>query len=128
VAQLATVRPDGAPHLVPFVFAMEDDRIYSAVDDKPKRSPQLQRLANIAREPRVCVLADHYEEDWSRLWWVRADARAVVLLDGQNHEERDHALDLLAERYATYRQRRPSGAVIRMDVDRWTTWPEDEPG
>jgi PPOX class probable F420-dependent enzyme len=128
VAQLATVRPDGAPHLVPFVFAMEDDRIYSAVDDKPKRSPQLQRLANIAREPRVCVLADHYEEDWSRLWWVRADARAVVLLDGQNHEERDHALDLLAERYGTYRQRRPSGAVIRMDVDRWTTWPEDEPG
>ncbi|MFL5737245.1 MAG: TIGR03668 family PPOX class F420-dependent oxidoreductase [Actinomycetota bacterium] len=126
VARLATVRPDGSPHLVPFVFAVEDDRVYSAVDDKPKRSPELQRLANIAREPRVCVLADHYEEDWSGLWWVRADGRAVALPEGDDQEEREHALDLLAERYVAYRERRPSGAVVRIDVDRWTTWPEDE--
>jgi PPOX class probable F420-dependent enzyme len=126
VARFATVRPDGSPHLVPFVFAVEGDRVYSAVDDKPKRSPDLQRLANIAGEPRVCVLADHYEEDWSKLWWVRADGRAVVLLDRQNHEEWEYALDLLAERYARYRDRRPSGSVIRIDVDRWTTWPEAE--
>lgn len=108
---------------------MEGDRIYSAVDDKPKRTPQLQRLANIASEPRVSVLADHYEDDWSELWWVRADGRAQVLLQGakQEHEhERNHALDLLVERYRAYRERRPSAAVIRVDVDRWTTWPEPE--
>ena len=106
---------------------MERDRIYSAVDDKPKRTPHLQRLANIASEPRVSVLADHYEDDWSKLWWVRADGRAEILHDGAKQEqERDHALDLLAERYRPYRERRPSGAVIRVDVQRWTTWPEPE--
>ena len=71
----------------------------------------------------MTVLADHYEDDWSELWWVRADGRAEVLQDG---EERKHALDLLAERYVPYRERRPSGAVIRVDVERWTTWPEPE--
>jgi PPOX class probable F420-dependent enzyme len=106
---------------------VEGDRIYSAVDDKPKRTPHLQRLANIASDPRVSVLVDHYEEDWSKLWWVRADGRAQVLLQGAKQEdERDHALDLLAERYHAYRERQPSGAVIRVDVERWTTWPEPE--
>jgi len=102
---------------------VEGDRIYSAVDDKPKRTTELQRLANIAAEPRVSVLADHYEEEWSELWWVRADGRAEVLREGA---EREHALDLLGDRYAAYRERRPSAAVIRVDVDRWTAWPEAE--
>jgi PPOX class probable F420-dependent enzyme len=108
---------------------VEGDRIYSAVDDKPKRSPHLERLANIDSEPRVSVLADHYEDDWSKLWWVRVDGRARVLLQGADPEqdaERNHALDLLVERYRPYRERRPSGAVIRVDVERWTTWPEPE--
>ena len=129
VARLATVRPDGSPHLVPIVFAEEDDRIYSAVDDKPKRTTELQRLVNIDADPRVSVLADHYEEDWSTLWWVRADGTAKVLLrDGpepEQKQEREHALDLLADRYAEYRERRPAGAVIRIDVERWTTWPPE---
>ena len=108
---------------------MEGDRIYSVVDDKPKRTLQLQRLANISTEPRVSVLADHYEDDWSELWWVRADGRAEILHDAMGKEqEREHALDLLAQRYVRYRERRPSGAVIRVDVERWTTWPEPESG
>jgi PPOX class probable F420-dependent enzyme len=108
---------------------VEGDRIYSAVDDKPKRTAALQRLANIRTEPRVCVLADHYEEEWSKLWWVRADGLAEILHDGAKQEqELDHALDLLAQRYVPYLERRPSGAVIRVDVERWTTWPEPESG
>jgi PPOX class probable F420-dependent enzyme len=108
---------------------VEGDRIYSAVDDKPKRTTALQRLANIGAESRVSVLADHYEEDWSKLWWVRADGRAEILPDGAKQErERDRALDLLAERYSAYRQQRPSAAVIRIEVERWTTWPEPESG
>jgi PPOX class probable F420-dependent enzyme len=97
------------------------------VDDKPKRTLQLQRLANIRAEPRVSVLADHYEDDWSELWWVRADGRAEILNDAMGQgQEREHALDLLAQRYVPYRERRPSGAVIRVAIERWTTWPEPE--
>nr|BFE66927.1 TIGR03668 family PPOX class F420-dependent oxidoreductase [Actinoplanes digitatis] len=81
VAHLATVDDTGAPHLVPIVFALVGDVIYSAVDDKPKRHRRLRRLANVAHEPRVSVLADHYDDDWTRLWWVRADGTAAVLPD-----------------------------------------------
>jgi len=79
VARLATVDDTGAPHLVPIVFALVGDVIYSAVDDKPKRHRRLRRLVNVAHEPRVSVLADHYDDDWTRLWWVRADGTAAVL-------------------------------------------------
>ena len=82
VVRLATVRPDGAPHLVPICFALEGDTLYSAVDHKPKASTALQRLANIAANPRVSLLADRYDEDWSLLWWVRADGTAHVAAVG----------------------------------------------
>jgi PPOX class probable F420-dependent enzyme len=78
VARLATVRPDGAPHVVPVVFAAAGDTIWLAVDAKPKRTTQLQRLTNLHSEPRCALLADHYDEDWNRLWWVRADGVGVV--------------------------------------------------
>src|SRR5579875_3988162 len=79
VARLATITPDGRPHLVPIVFAVHGDTVYSAVDAKPKRTGALARLANVAAHPQASVLADHYEEDWSALWWVRGDGRARVL-------------------------------------------------
>ena len=81
VARLATVGPDGQPHLVPVTFAVDGDHIYTAVDAKPKSSRQLRRLRNIAGNPRVAVLADHSEDDWTALWWVRADGRAAILED-----------------------------------------------
>ncbi|HEU5007989.1 MAG TPA: TIGR03668 family PPOX class F420-dependent oxidoreductase [Jatrophihabitantaceae bacterium] len=117
VARLATVRPGGRPHLVPIVFAMDGDVIVTAVDDaKAKRTRALTRLANIAAEPRVSVLADHFDEDWSQLWWVRADGVAVVV-------DRDaDAIALLADRYRQYREQLPPGPVIRIQVDRWTGW------
>ena len=73
VAHLSTVRPDGGPHVVPIVFALIDDTVYSAVDAKPKRSPRLQRLTNVRADPRCAVLVDHYSDDWRQLWWERAD-------------------------------------------------------
>ena len=94
-AVLATVAADGSPHLVPFVFARLDGvRLVSAVDAKPKASRRLRRLEHIRVDPRVTVLADHYEEDWSRLWWVRASGRAVV-----HESEPAGARALLIERY-----------------------------
>jgi PPOX class probable F420-dependent enzyme len=86
VARPATVRPDGSPHLVPIVFALERDTLYFAVDEKPKRSARLQRIANVEHEPRVSALVDAYDEDWSRLWWVRIDGRAHIVAEGPDLE------------------------------------------
>ena len=121
VARLGTIAPDGRPRLVPICFALAGDVIYHAVDHKPKATRRLARLADLAADPRATVLADHYEEDWSALWWVRADGRARVLED-VGDPEAARALDLLAERYAQYRARRPAGPVIALDVERITGW------
>jgi PPOX class probable F420-dependent enzyme len=87
VARLATVRTDGAPHLVPVVFAADGNRIVMAVDPKPKRSRELLRLRNIAGNPAVSLLVDHYEADWRALWWVRADGLARIVEPGRERDE-----------------------------------------
>jgi PPOX class probable F420-dependent enzyme len=119
VARLATAGGDGAPHLVPVVFAVTGDRVVTAIDHKPKTTAGLRRLRNIRERPQVCLLADHYDEDWARLWWVRADGLARVVEEGP---EREAALDALAAKYRHYRERRPAGPVIVVDVTRWTGW------
>lgn len=120
VARLATVDAAGRPHLVPVVFAVDGDRVFSAVDGKPKRTRALRRLENVAANPRVALLADHYEADWDALWWVRADGAARVL--EATAPDGDAALDLLAARYPQYRAARPAGPVLAVDVDAWTGW------
>jgi len=119
VARLATTDPDGRPHLVPIVFALEGDTLYSAVDRKPKRSTKLRRIENARVRPDVTVLVDHYEDDWSRLWWIRLRGRARVLDEG---EERERALELLAEKYPQYRREPPEGPVLAVDVTDVRTW------
>jgi PPOX class probable F420-dependent enzyme len=118
VAHLATVGPGGRPHVVPITFVLDGDAIYFAVDAKPKRTTDLQRVRNIAANPAVAVLVDHYDEDWNRLWWVRVDGHARVLGPGQT----DHPVDLLVERYAQYRRARPSGPVVEISIDRISGW------
>ena len=119
VARLATTDPDGRPHLVPIVFALDGDTLYSAVDRKPKRSTKLRRIENARVRPDVTVLVDHYEDDWSRLWWIRLRGRARVLDEG---EERERALELLAEKYPQYRREPPEGPVLAVDVTDVRTW------
>jgi PPOX class probable F420-dependent enzyme len=121
VARLGTIAPDGRPRLVPISFVLAGGVIYHAVDHKPKATRRLARLADLAADPRATVLADHYEEDWSALWWVRADGRARVL-EEVGAPEAARALDLLAERYAQYRAHRPAGPVVALDVERLTGW------
>jgi PPOX class probable F420-dependent enzyme len=119
VARLATTDPDGRPHLVPIVFALDGETLYSAVDRKPKRSRRLRRIENARARPDVTVLVDHYEEDWSRLWWTRLRGRARVLDGGDEH---DRALALLAEKYPQYRSEPPGGPVLAVDVAEVRTW------
>lgn len=119
VARLASVGADGRPHLVPICFALAGDTLYTAVDTKPKRSPRLKRLANIRAHPDVSVLVDHYEEDWSRLWWVRLSGRARVVDKGA---ELDRAIALLSGRYEQYREQPPPGPAIVLSIDEWRGW------
>ena len=121
VARLATAGADGRPHVVPVVFAVAGDTVYTAVDDvKPKTTTRLRRLANIAANPAVALLADHYEDDWSALWWVRADGTARLLEPAD--EEAGRARALLVARYRQYREAPPPGVAIAVDVGRWSGW------
>jgi PPOX class probable F420-dependent enzyme len=124
VARLATAGADGRPHVVPCTFAVLDGgaTIVSAVDHKPKRTTALKRLANIAAQPHVAVLADHYDEDWAQLWWVRADGTARVVAPGEDPVLGERALAALAARYPQYRARRPGGPLIVIAVQRWSGW------
>jgi PPOX class probable F420-dependent enzyme len=119
VARLATVGPGGRPHLIPVTFALDGDRIYTAVDAKPKTTANLRRLRNIGADPRVAVLADHYSADWDALWWARADGLATILRDPA---DMPGPLELLAARYPQYRANPPTGPVIAIAVERWTGW------
>lgn len=107
------------PHLVPVTFAVDGDLICTAVDAKPKSTANLKRLANIRGNPNVAVLADHYDDDWSALWWVRADGHATVVSDA---EAMARPIALLADRYPQYAASPPGGPVIMIRVDRWTGW------
>ena len=115
VARLATVDLRGLPHVVPICFVIDGDVLYSAVDEKPKRTRQLQRLRNIEANPRVEVLIDHYDEDWSRLWWVRLRGTARVTED-------PGAISLLAAKYPQYAERPPAGPVIAVAVEERVDW------
>ncbi len=120
VGRLATVTPAGEPHVVPCCFVLDGDTILSAVDAKPKSTLALRRLDNLRARPRAALLVDHYDDDWSTLWWVRADGDGRVIDAGA---ERERALDLLAAKYPQYRTRRPPGPVVAVVVTRWRAWP-----
>jgi PPOX class probable F420-dependent enzyme len=125
VGHLATTDARGRPHVVPLCFALVGEIAYSAVDHKPKKGSRLRRLDNVAATGRACLLVDAYDEDWSRLWWVRLDGRARVVEDPA---EAARALDALAAKYPQYAQRRPTGAVLALEITRWSGWSAAAPG
>jgi PPOX class probable F420-dependent enzyme len=119
VGRLATVGDDRRPHIVPIVFAIDGDTLYFGVDAKPKKTKNLQRLKNIAANPAVSLLVDHYEDEWSKLWWVRVDGTAHVVVD---EAQARRATDLLVGKYAEYRNARPEGPVVGIHIDRIIGW------
>jgi PPOX class probable F420-dependent enzyme len=123
VARLATVSATGRPHLVPITFALVDDVVWTVVDGKPKSTRALRRLANIAANPRVSVLVDRYADDWSALWWVRADGSALVLDVADPAAAR--GIRALREKYEPYAAQLPPGPIIRIAVETWRSWAAD---
>lgn len=119
VGRLATVTADGAPHMVPVCFALLDASIVTAVDNKPKRSSSLKRVANIVANGRASLLVDEYTEDWDRLWWIRVDGLGRVVDDSN---ARAAALDELMAKYQQYARRPPPGPVIELTELRWSAW------
>lgn len=119
VARLGTVDDSGRPNLVPICFALSGTSLYTAVDGKPKRSRKLKRLENIRAHPAVSVLVDHYEDDWSQLWWIVAEGRAEIVDD---EAESATAIGLLSAKYAEYEASPPAGPVIAVRVERWRSW------
>jgi PPOX class probable F420-dependent enzyme len=115
VARLATADGSGRPHLVPVTFALVGDRLVTGIDQKPKSTTNLRRLRNIAENPSVSVLCDHYEDDWTRLWWVRADGSAEIIAPGNE-------IAVLAAKYEQYRTDPPRGPVIVVSIHSWSGW------
>jgi PPOX class probable F420-dependent enzyme len=120
VARLATFGVEGDVDIVPIVFAWSGSTLVTAVDHKPKRSRNLRRLTNIARDPRVTVLIDHYSDDWSALWWVRLRGRAVVVHEGPLVAA---AIRELVNKYPQhYGAQAPAGPVITIDITDVRGW------
>ncbi len=104
---------------MPICFALDGDTLYSSVDEKPKRRRRLARLADIERDPRVEVLIDHYDDDWSQLWWVRLRGRARVV----DRDER--ALERLCAKYEQYRDEPPQGPFVVVEIEEQLSWSAD---
>ncbi|MGW0042045.1 TIGR03668 family PPOX class F420-dependent oxidoreductase [Rhodococcus sp. NPDC003348] len=124
VATLGTVTADGAPHLVPVVFALAGDVVYSAVDDKPKSTRRLRRLDNIRSTGRVSLLVDGYDEDWTRLWWIRVDGDANVV--DATSAVGNAGIRALVDKYPQYDANTPGGPVIVVRPRHWASWAAHE--
>lgn len=119
VARLATLRPEGSPHLVPVTFAFVGEHIVTMIDHKPKTTTSLQRLANVEKSPHASLIVDHYSDDWSELWWVRVDGHAMVHNGGELWVEGRQAL---AAKYRQYEHRPPDGPAIAIRLDHLSFW------
>jgi PPOX class probable F420-dependent enzyme len=118
VARLATHNPAGVIDVVPITFALVDERtIVTAIDHKPKRTTRLQRLDNIRANPSVTVLVDHYDDDWSTLWWVRMRGSASI-----EEQPEPSLLAPLVAKYPQYEKFPPDGPVIVVTIDDATGW------
>jgi PPOX class probable F420-dependent enzyme len=127
VGRIATVTPQDRPHVVPFVFALDDSsghpRAYWAVDRKPKRSEHLQRLRNMQANPTVEFVVDGYDEDWRSLWWVRASGTGRIV---GSSGERSDALASLRSKFPQYEAQPPEGPVVAIDIERIWGWSATE--
>jgi PPOX class probable F420-dependent enzyme len=119
VGRFASVTPEGRPHVVAVTFAVIDGHLVHMIDNKPKTTRLLQRLKNVEARPEASLLVDHYDEDWSNLWWVRAEGRVGIENEGIRWQS---AREALGYKYAQYRESPPAGPAIFLSIDRLTHW------
>ena len=128
IGHLSTASRVGVPHVIPVCFALashEDGAaIYIALDGKPKRAAltRLRRVRNILENPQVSLVVDHYEADWTKLWYVLLTGTAE-LLDGEEDNQRRGAIDLLRRKYPQYREMDiDDNPVIKITPHRVVAW------
>ena len=122
IGHLSTADAAGRPHVIPFCFACDGDAIYTVLDAKPKtaRLRNLRRVRNILENPRVSMVIDHYEPDWSKLWYLLIHGRADLVEAGP---EQSSAIVLLRDKYPQYRHMDiTQNPVIKITPDRATAW------
>jgi PPOX class probable F420-dependent enzyme len=125
VARLATLDDKNRPHIVPICFAYDGTRFYTAIDQKPKRvTPErLARLRNIRAVPRVALLIDEYDEDWTQLWYILIRGKAQ-LIPKSVHKEHAWAIRKLRAKYPQYARGMlaDDAPIIRITPERITSW------
>ena len=122
VGRLATADAAGRPHVIPVCFACDGRRIYSALDAKPKRGrlADLRRVRNIRANPQASLVIDHYEADWSRLWYLLVSGPAELIDAGDEHST---ALALLRAKYPQYwAMALDDNPIIRITPQRAVGW------
>jgi PPOX class probable F420-dependent enzyme len=118
VARLAFLDDRDAPRVLPVTFAVAADSLWSAIDEKPKRSTEPARVRFLRRRPEAALCVDVYDDDWSRLAWVQLLGVVEVVAV----EEAPAAMEALAAKYAPYRERRPPGPLLRLCPERALHW------
>jgi PPOX class probable F420-dependent enzyme len=118
VGRLAFLDDADRPRALPVTYALADDAVWSAIDYKPKASPEPARLRYLRRRPEAALCVDHYEDEWEQLAWVQLLGRVEVL----DPHEGAVGMDALVAKYAPYRERRPDGPLLRLDVERALHW------
>jgi PPOX class probable F420-dependent enzyme len=118
VGRLAYVGDDDRPRVLPVTFAVAEGAVFSAIDDKPKRTREPARLRYLRRRPHAALCVDRYDDDWARLEWVELLGTVAVL----DVAQAPAGLAALAARYAPYRERRPPGPVLRLVPERALHW------
>ena len=120
VARLGFLDEEGHPRVLPVTFAVTEGRIWSAVDEKPKRHPEreLARVRYLRRDPRAALTVDRYADDWEELAWVQVLGRIMIV----EIAEAPSALESLSAKYAPYRDSPPPGPLLALDVARTVCW------
>jgi PPOX class probable F420-dependent enzyme len=118
VGRLGLLDDEGAPRVLPVTFAVAEGRIWSAIDQKPKRAAEPARVRFLRREPRAALTVDRYSDDWEELAWVQVLGRVEIVDTAYGHV----ALEALSAKYEPYRQEAPPGPLLALQPERYLWW------
>ena len=118
MGRLAFLDDRDRPRVLPVTFALAEGSAWSAIDEKPKRAPEPARVRWLRRRPEAALCVDVYADEWERLAWVQLLGRVEVL----GVESGEAGLEALTGKYPQYRERRPPGPLLRLEVERALSW------